>query len=209
METADVLCFSGGRYWFPLLLGRRRPAHRAGRDHSPIVREAAGFDRRRAHGPSGTTSAEMTRNTWVGCVRAVESSGTGTYARVAALSDLLGDACEEEVPMADAARAAAQAVPISTRSSRRLFGEGGSRSSRMGRSEGRPGRGVRRPSKAVGPADSLVQVNRSHSVRFQKISRHHGSGRHAKSASARSIAPSRSSSTRSAWRSCVNETAPR
>jgi hypothetical protein len=37
---------------------------------------------------------------------------------------VLGDACGEEVPMTDAARAAARAVPISTTGSRRLVGEG-------------------------------------------------------------------------------------
>jgi hypothetical protein len=36
----------------------------------------------------------------------------------------LGDACEEKVPIADAARAATQEVPFSTGSSRRLIGEG-------------------------------------------------------------------------------------
>ena len=39
--------------------------------------------------------------------------------------DALGDACREKFPMADAARAVTQAVPVSTESSRRLFGEGG------------------------------------------------------------------------------------
>ena len=39
--------------------------------------------------------------------------------------DALGDACEERFPSADAARVASQAVPVSTESSRRLFGEGG------------------------------------------------------------------------------------
>src|SRR5204863_10112676 len=72
---------------------------------------------------------------------------------------------EEEVPMADAARVAAQAVPISTESSRRLFGEGLSQGCRMGRPEGRCVAAPRRPSKAVGRAGSLVQVNGSYRER--------------------------------------------
>ena len=39
--------------------------------------------------------------------------------------DALGDACEERFPMADAARVASHAVPFSTESGDRLFGEGG------------------------------------------------------------------------------------
>ena len=63
----------------------------------------------------------------------------------------------------------------------------------------------------VGPTDSLGQGHPSYAeVRFgQKISRHQGSGRYANNASALAIAPSRRSSTRSASRSCANETAPR
>jgi len=73
--------------------------------------------------------------------------------------------CGEEVPMAAAARAETQAVPISTGNSRRLFGEGGSRRSRMGKADRRPERRVATPSKAVGLRGSLVQVNRSHDER--------------------------------------------
>ena len=50
-----------------------------------------------------------------------------------------GDACGERFPNADAARGPASAVRGSTKSSRRLFGEGGCHGSRMGRPEGRPG----------------------------------------------------------------------
>jgi hypothetical protein len=58
---------------------------------------------------------------------AAAATSAGVNAR-----EVLGDACGEEAPMGDAARAAAQAVPIGTRCSRRLFGEGCSRNSRMG-----------------------------------------------------------------------------
>src|SRR4249919_1935585 len=79
----------------------------------------------------------------------------------------LGDACEERFPIADAARAAAPEVPFSTGSSRRLVGEGGSRKSRMGRPDGRPGDVDRPPSEEVGPRRSLVQVNPSYRERVR------------------------------------------
>ena len=68
--------------------------------------------------------------------------------------------------MTDAARAAAQAVLISTTGSRRLFGEGEATVATWGQPDVRPeGPGLRRPSKAVGLPCSLVQVNRSHDER--------------------------------------------
>ena len=138
----------------------------------------------RAPGPCRMTSEDVAAE----CACAAATSCGGTNAR----ADCATRAPEKRYPMTDAARAAAQAVPNGTGSSRRLFGEGGSRSSRMGRPERRAPESAGHPSKAVGPrrfTRSSESVVDPANARFQKISRHHGSGRHAKSASARSIAP--------------------
>src|SRR5262249_11551699 len=126
-------------------------------------RPARGLDRRRAHDPSRGRPSMIAATPWAATNwrRRMTLTPLYTYGGDGEGTDALGDACGERFPSADAARGPAEAVRGSTKSSRRLFGEGGCRKCRMGRPEGRPGKGNRRPSEEVGPRGSPVQVNRS------------------------------------------------
>jgi len=108
-------------------------------------------DSRGAHAPARGRSSMIAATPWAATNwRRQMTSRRRPYGGGREGAQALGDACEERFPIADAARGPAEAVRGSTKSCRRLLGEGGCRKCRMGRAEGRPGGGNRRPPEEVG-----------------------------------------------------------